>query len=89
VYTDDSDKFADFYRRSERKILRKIYDPVCNRGIWRIGTTEELNNLHQNRYILTDFKLRRLEWLSHLIRMENNIIPKIVLGSKLDGEKKN
>jgi hypothetical protein len=36
--------------------------------------------------MVTNVKLRRIEWLDHLIRMENNSIPKIVLDAKLDGE---
>jgi hypothetical protein len=37
---------------------------------------------------VTEVKLRRLEWLGHLIRTENNRIPKIVSDAKLDGKRK-
>jgi len=30
----------------ERKIHRKIYKPICDRGTWNIRTNEELNNLY-------------------------------------------
>ena len=38
--------------------------------------------------MVTDIKLRGLEWLGHLIRMEDNRIPKIVLNAKLDVKRK-
>ena len=38
--------------------------------------------------IVTEVKLRTLHWLSHLVRMENNRIPKMVLDAKLDGKRK-
>ena len=37
---------------------------------------------------VNDVKLRRLEWLGQLIRMESNRILKIVLDTKLDGKRK-
>jgi hypothetical protein len=48
-------------------------------------TNEELNNLYENRDLITDVKLVRLEWLGYVIRTENNRIPEIVLDEKLDG----
>jgi hypothetical protein len=38
--------------------------------------------------MVTDIKLRGLEWLGHLIRMEDNRIPKIVLDAKLNVKRK-
>jgi hypothetical protein len=66
-------------------MLRKVDGPSCDREIWRVRTNEELNNLDQNVDTATDVKLIRLEWLGHLMRMENNRIPKTVLDAKLDG----
>ena len=51
-------------------------------------TNEELNNLYENRDLITDVKLIRLEWLGYVIRTENNRIPEIVLDAKLDGKRK-
>ena len=67
----------------EGRRLRKICGPICVRGVWCIRTDEELN-LYQDIDTETGINLRRLKWLSHLIRMENNRILKIVLDSKLD-----
>ena len=43
----------------ERKIPRKIYGPLSDRGMWRIRTNEELNSLYQNIGTVTGVKLRR------------------------------
>ena len=69
-------------------MLRKVDGPSCDREIWCVRTNEELNNLDQNVDTATDVKLIRLEWLGHLMRMENNRIPKTVLDAKLDGKGK-
>jgi len=49
---------------------RKIYGPICDRGTWHIRTNEELNTLYPYTDTVTDIKIRRLEWLDHLIRKE-------------------
>ena len=45
----------------ERKILRKIYGPICDQGTWRIRTNAELYLLYNDNGIVTDIKLTRLE----------------------------
>ena len=42
--------------------------------------------MYPNVDTATGVMLRRFEWLAHLIRMENNRIPEIVLDAKLDGK---
>jgi hypothetical protein len=71
----------------KRKILRKICDSVSDRGIWRVRINQEFYDFYQNVETATDIKLRRLEWLGHLISMENNRIHKILLDAKLEGKK--
>ena len=61
---------------------------VCDRGIWLVRKNGELNNLYKNIDIVTDFILRQLEWLGHLIRMDSNIIPNTVLDANLEGKRK-
>ena len=46
---------------------------------------EELNNLYQVTDIVIDVKIRRVKWLGHPIRIENNRIPKVALDAKLEG----
>jgi hypothetical protein len=72
----------------ERKILRKIYGPKCEQGIWRIRSNLEIQKMYKSPNIVTEFKVRRLEWLGHVIRMENTRLQKwyIVLNQKADVE---
>lgn len=72
----------------ERKILRKIYGPIYDKGEWRIRTNSELQKLYKDSSIVTDIKIRRLEWLGHIIRMDNNNIPKRLLDATLSGKRR-
>jgi hypothetical protein len=42
----------------------------------------EISNLYQDIDLVTDVKIRTLEWPGHLVGMENNIIAKIALDVK-------
>jgi hypothetical protein len=53
----------------ERKILRKIYGPTKENGQWRSKTNEELRTKYKSQDIVTVIKIRRLEWLGHVSRM--------------------
>ena len=63
----------------ERKILRRIYGPTHERGCWPPRWDNELYNLYKEPNIVEDIKIRRLEWAGHIIRMEEERIPKKVL----------
>jgi hypothetical protein len=45
----------------------------------------ELQNAYKPRVIVTEIEIRRLEWLGHVIRMEDTRIPKMILNTKLEG----
>lgn len=49
---------------------RKINGPLCDRETWHIRTNEKLDTMYQYTDTVTDIKIRRLEWLGHLIRKE-------------------
>jgi len=53
----------------ERKILRKIYGPTKENGQWRIKTNAELITKYKSQDIVMVIKIQRLEWLGHVIRM--------------------
>jgi hypothetical protein len=53
----------------EGKILRKIYGPTKENGQWRIKTNLELTTKCKSQDIVTVIKIRRSEWLGHIIRM--------------------
>ena len=71
----------------ERKILRKIYGPKFENGNWRIRYNMELKDQYKSPDIVAEIKTRRLEWLGHVIRMDNERLPKFILKSKPGGRR--
>jgi hypothetical protein len=69
----------------ERKIFRKIYGLKCEQGVCRIRNNLEIQNMYKSPDILTEIKVRRLEWLGHVIRMEDTCLPKVVFNAKPEG----
>jgi hypothetical protein len=67
---------------SERKILRRIYGPIRGKGRPRPGWYSEIFNLYKDLTIVDDNKMRRLGWAGHVVRMEDERIPKNVLKGK-------
>jgi len=64
----------------ERRILRKILDPVQNEdGSWRIRMNYELNKLIENADRVRFIKSRRIAWLGHVMRMDDKRTPKRIL----------
>ena len=59
-----------------RKILRIICGPTQKGGRWRHKWNSELCSLYKAPNILEDIKIRRLGWAGHIIRMEEERIPK-------------
>jgi len=63
----------------ERKVLRKIYGPTKENGQWIIKTNAELITKYKSQDIVTVIKTQRLEWLGHVIRMnETRSVKKIL-----------
>ncbi|PSN54154.1 hypothetical protein C0J52_06854 [Blattella germanica] len=72
----------------ERKILRRIYYPVCgNNGEWRIRTNRELEQLMKNEDIVRFIKSRRLAWMGHVLRMDESRIPRRIMEWKPVGRR--
>jgi hypothetical protein len=70
----------------EYRILRKIFGPVQNEdGSWRIGMNYELNEQIENADIVKFIKCRRIDWLGHVIWMDDKIKPKRIEEWKLIG----
>jgi len=61
---------------SERKILRIIYGPTQEGGHWRPRWYSELCSLYNEPNIVEDIKIRILGSAGHIIRMEEERIPK-------------
>jgi hypothetical protein len=60
----------------ERKIFRRIYGPTQEGGCWRPRWSNELYSLYKELNIVENIKIRRLEWAGHIIRIEEERIPK-------------
>jgi len=71
----------------ERKILRKMYGPTKENGQWRIKTNKELRTKYKSQDIATIIKIRRLEWLRHVSRMNETRSVKKILEGKLEGRR--
>jgi hypothetical protein len=69
----------------ERKILRKMYGPKCEQGVWRIRSDLEIQNMYKSPDIVTEIEVRRLECLGHVVRMEDTGLPKMVFNAKPEG----
>jgi hypothetical protein len=67
----------------ECRILRKIFGPVQNEdGSWRIRMNYELNELTGNADIVRFIKSRRIDWLCHVMRMDDKRTPTRILQCK-------
>jgi hypothetical protein len=53
--------------------------PTHERGCWRPRWNTELYSLYKEPNIVEDIKIRRLEWAVHIIRMEEERIPRKAL----------
>jgi len=60
----------------ERKILGRIYGLTHEGGCWSSRWNNELYSLYKELNIVEDIKISRLEWAGHIIRIEEERIPK-------------
>ena len=56
----------------ERKILRKIYEPICVDDEYRRRMNHELYQLFSDIDIVRRIELQRLRWLGHVVRMDED-----------------
>jgi hypothetical protein len=62
----------------ERKVLRKIFGPTNENGIWRIKTNEELDKIIKHKNIINFTRAQRLGWLGHIERMQETRMVKAI-----------
>jgi hypothetical protein len=55
--------------------------------VWRIRTNLELQNVYRSPDIVTEIKVRRLEWLGLIVRMDGARMTKKVFVSKPEGRR--
>jgi hypothetical protein len=62
--------------------LRRIYGQTQEEGFWCPRWNNELYSLYNDLNIVEDIKIRRLGWAGHIIRMEDQRVPKMVLNRR-------
>jgi hypothetical protein len=72
----------------ERNILRIIYGPKYCSGHWRIKINKEMYSNYKSPDIVTIIKICMLEWLGHVVRMDDAKTVKKFLEGKQGGRKK-
>ena len=58
----------------ERKVLRRIFGPVTDNGVWRIRTNKE-PDLYQETDLITLIRIQHIKRLGHVQRMEKGREP--------------
>jgi hypothetical protein len=64
-----------------------MYGPKSEQGVWRIRSNVEIQNVYKSLDIVTEIKVRRLEWLGHVVRTEDTRLPKMVFNAKPEGKR--
>lgn len=72
----------------ERKILRKIYGAINDKGVWRIRTNNELRKLYKSLSITEEISIQRLRWLGHVTRMDDSRYAKKAMAAQPYGKRK-
>jgi hypothetical protein len=71
--------------RCERKVLRRIYGPVKDKGCWHPRWNSgiyDFCNIYDIFKILENITIRRLGWVGHIIRIEDERILRKVFNGK-------
>ena len=74
-------------RTWEREILRSIYGPVAEQGIWKIRVYQELREIYKHLDTVVDIKKKRLEWIGHVARTDQGNTVKKVCERKPEGNR--
>ena len=69
-----------------RKILCRIYGPICKRGQWRKWYGRELEELYNELNIVNVINSSRLRWADHFVQMDENKLPKKILWTNPGGQ---
>jgi hypothetical protein len=75
------------FRVFERKILRRIYGPLCEGATWRSRYNKELYRLYDEIDLVTAIRISRLRWAGHIVRMQDNLPCKKITLDKPEGRR--
>jgi hypothetical protein len=69
--------------------MRKKYGPTCRNGSWRLEMNLEIYNKFKSPDIATVVKVRRLEWLGHVVRVDGErAVNRLLKGKPCGGREK-
>jgi hypothetical protein len=71
----------------ERKMLRSIYEPICEGATRRSRYNEELYHLYDETDLVTTIRITRLRWAGHVVRMQDNLPCKKITLDKPEGRR--
>jgi len=72
----------------ERKILRRVYGPICEGVTWRSRYNEEFYLLYDETDLVTTIRITRLRWAGHIVRMQDNLPCKKITLYKPEGRRR-
>ena len=72
----------------ERKIFRRIYGPKYENGEWKSRTNRELEEMSKGESTVKWIKGQRITRLGHLVRMEDDRMPKKIFTPELEGTRR-
>jgi hypothetical protein len=72
----------------EKKILRRIYRPICEEVTWTSRYNEKLYLSYDEADLITTVKRARLRWAGHIVRMQDNLPCKKVTLDKPEGRRR-
>lgn len=71
----------------ENKILRRIFGPIQEDGIWRSRKNKEIRTLYNQPDIVAQARSRRLRWMGHVLRKEEESQLKKVIEETPEGSR--
>jgi hypothetical protein len=72
----------------ERKILRRIYNPIKDRDQWRYRFNKELCDLFKDPRLSVVIRMARLRWAGRVARMDEKSMPRRLMCLQPEGLRK-
>jgi len=72
----------------ERRILRYIFGPINDGGLWRRRYNHELYQRYNQQDIVGFIRVNRLRWAGHVERMDSHRVPRRLLTGDPGGERR-
>jgi len=60
----------------QKKLFRKIHGSIQEKGHWHPKWNGKIHSLYKDPKIIDDIKIRILGWVGHMIKMDEERIPK-------------